>query len=79
MGSVNLPPIRRNPEMIVRDLMNFSPHGTLAQSFIIEAIRYYSELVSNSDASDDPAAPINPRHWHEVAVDTLKRLQDNFE
>lgn len=72
--------IKRTNEMMVKDLMNFSPYGALGQVFIVEAIRYYAEQVSSQPRPDDnPHQFINPQAWHDIANDVKKRLDDNYE
>lgn len=34
--------IRTNEDLVV-DLMNYSPHGSMGQAFVIEAIRKYAD------------------------------------
>lgn len=75
---MNLPHIRKSNEMMVRDLMEVSPYGALAQVFIIEAIRYYSERVAAQAAVSDPGASLDPAVWHEIAKDVLRRLEHNY-
>jgi hypothetical protein len=58
--------------------MNFSKYGDLCQSFIIEAIRYYSKMVSESTPKDNPNAIINPIIWHGIATDIYSRLAEQY-
>lgn len=75
---MSLPYTRKSNEMMVRDLMEVSPYGALAQVFIIEAIRYYSERVAAQSAVSDPSAIIDPAVWHAIAKDVLRRLEHNY-
>lgn len=70
---------RKTNEEFVSELMAYNQHGGLAQIFIIEAIRYYAEKVSNSEAENDDKAMINPTAWHAVATEILEKMRLNYE
>lgn len=61
----------------VTNLMEYSPHGALAQAFIVQAIRSYAEAVAKTTPVDDGKSFINPEAWHGVAVDIIARM-DKF-
>jgi hypothetical protein len=81
-----IPVLMMSPEMrrsitnieFVTNLMQFSEYGALAQSFIIEAIRYYSEAVSKSTPTDDGKSFISPVLWHKIAVDIKEKLEAKY-
>lgn len=80
MGEHKLKPIRKSNEMVVKDLMTFSPYGSLGQVFIIEAIRYYATQVASQPVPEpDKKQFINPADWHGIAVDVLERMNKNYE
>jgi hypothetical protein len=69
----------------VKDLMNFSPYGGLSQVFVIQAIQYYCQEVTNQmtdewlkadeERRDGKMSLINNRAWRGVAEDINKRLK----
>lgn len=71
-------PRKTNIEMVA-DLMAVSPYGALAEAFIVEAIRYYSEQVAKQTPEENPSALISPVAWHGIAVDIQQRLKENYE
>ena len=66
-------------EEFISELMNFSPYGRLTQVFVIEAIRYYSELVGNTPK---PFAPgnhiISQIAWWEIANFVNDQVNQNY-
>lgn len=69
---------RLNNGEFVRDLMNFSRYGALAQVFIIEAIRAYSEGVMQQEAADNPDAIVNPVVWKAIGTDLFNKIEDRY-
>lgn len=64
----------------VTELMEFSKSGPLTQVFVIEAIRYYSELiVKNGEPKENLMQLISPVAWYKVAVEVDKRLKEAYE
>jgi hypothetical protein len=72
---------QNNTEFLV-DVMEFSKSGPLMQIFVIEALRYYSELVSKTEATEtekDSVSLINPKAWRETAKELHKLLTEKYE
>ena len=70
---------RRTNEEFVSELMCYSRYGPLTQAFIIEAIRYYSEIVSKNDVESNPNAIIDPKLWQMIAEDVHQQMVKNYE
>lgn len=80
MGEHKLPRLRKSNVLFVRELMEESPHGSLGEAFIIEAIRYYSGAIATSPpAPDDAKSFINPKTWQEIAKDVDQRMKERYE
>lgn len=63
----------------VTELMELSSYGPLTQVFIIEAIRYYSEQVSNTpEPPDNITEFINPKLWHKIATDINSKMKARY-
>lgn len=61
-------------------IMNFSAHGTLAEVFVVEAIRYYSEKIANQPKpQDDGNSFISPVAWHELGEEINAKLKMKYE
>jgi len=61
-------------------LMNFSPFGALAQIFVIESIRYYSEQVlSAGEPADDGDGFVSKITWYKLSKDVQQRLGEKYE
>ena len=70
---------RLTNEEFISSLMSFSQYGAMTQVFVIEAVRYYAEQVSNTPVpEDDPRAIISPVLWHRIAVDIKKAMDENY-
>jgi hypothetical protein len=68
-----------NTEFIT-ELMEYSKYGGLAQVFIIEAIRYYSEQVAKSNpTSVEDNQLISPKLWRAVATEVHEKLQKKYK
>lgn len=52
-----------------------SRHGDLASDFIIEAIRHYSNTVSNTDPSVFQNPMRGGQKWHSVAQEIKSKLE----
>lgn len=71
---------RQSNEEFVNELMTFSKYGVLAQVFPIEALRYYSELVSGQPKPTEAGnGLVSPIVWHNIATDVNKALKENYE
>jgi len=61
-------------------VMNFSAHGALAEVFIIEAVRFYSEKVANQPKpEDDGNSFISPVAWHELGCEINEKVKSKYE
>lgn len=68
-----------NNEEFLGFLMTSSPFGAMTQTFIIEAIRYYSEAVTKQPRpEEDTHQIINPALWYDVANDVKARLNAKY-
>lgn len=65
---------------VVTELMEFSKYGALSQVFIIEALRFYSEKVTQAgEPKDDPLSLISPVAWYNVAKEINDTLKAKYE
>lgn len=61
-------------------VMNFSKQGALAQVFVIEALRYYSERVTqNGEPKDNVVELISPVAWYKTAVEIQELLKAKYD
>lgn len=61
-------------------IMNFSDHGALSQVFVIEALRYYSERVTqNGEPKDDLSSMISPIAWYETGLEIQELLKAKYD
>jgi hypothetical protein len=65
-------------EAFVADLMQRSPHGDLCQTFILEAIRFYADIISKTTPVDNPRSIVSEIAWHGIAVDLKERLEARY-
>lgn len=84
IGPARLADIQRLAKMtnveFVTELMNWSKFGPIAQSYIIEAIRFYSErITSMPEPKDDPSSFISPVLWHQIATDIQDQIKKKYE
>ena len=68
---------------IVSDLMTVSPYGAIAQVFVLEAIRAFSEHVCNQprpEVTEEELSQvlIDPRIWWNVAKDINTKIEKTF-
>jgi len=64
----------------VTNLMEYSEFGALQQTFVIEAIRYYSEkVIANGKPKEDPNSFIDPSLWYEIARYTKSTVEARYE
>jgi len=67
-------------EILLGELMMYSPHGALCQVFIIEAIRNYAERIASTPTPVEHGnSVISAIAWHGIAVDILARMKANYE
>lgn len=65
---MTIPSDVKTNEDFVRYLINYSKSGQLSQVFVIEAIRFYSQLiVDNGEPKDNPLSLFNPIAWYRTA------------
>ena len=65
----------------LRELCDRPAYGALAETFVLEAIRYYASKVSESKPEETTwdGSGINPKAWHQVAKDTHQKIVATFE
>ena len=65
---------------IVKEIMEFSDFGPLAQMFIIDAITKQAEAVSKTTAKDYPEnMMIHPEAWINVAKEIKEKLEKAYK
>lgn len=76
-----MPYLAKSNEQLVKEIMQHPEHGVVAEAFIIEAIRYYSEGVVKSKPNSKSSADsfISQELWISIAEDALERLKENYE
>lgn len=68
-----------NEEFFSR-LMTYGPYGAMQQVMIIEAIRYYTELVSKQPRPSLPGEElISAQTWWDTANYIQKQLVENYD
>jgi len=71
---------RLNNEEFIKDLMTFSPSGSMIQVYVIEALRYYTEqLTSNGVPKETGNEVISPVFWYNIGMEVKERLNSNYE
>jgi hypothetical protein len=67
-------------EEFVTDVMNHSKSGAMMQIFVIEALRFYSDIiVKNGEPKDNPLSLLSPIAWYHTAQELQTRLKENYE
>lgn len=67
-------------EDLVRNLMNFSPFGALAQAFIMQAIQNMCKNVKNWEPTEeDYRGFVDPDAWKGIAEDIEKRVNEFYK
>jgi hypothetical protein len=77
------PPTKMSNIDRIHHMMNFSPFGGMAQVFIIEAIRHYSQAVADQDLGPEPEPdPENmgpsPHYWQKVGRDISRQINEHL-
>jgi len=71
---------RLSNEDFIKDLMSFSPSGSMIQVFVIEALRYYTEqLTKNGIPNETGNEVISPIFWYNIGMEVKERLETNYE
>jgi hypothetical protein len=71
--------IKTNEDML-HYIMNFSSHGAMAQIFVIEALRYYSEKVTEKgEPSEEQRSIISPIAWYHTGLEIQNLLKAKYE
>lgn len=79
-GTEDLMRKRPTNEEFVSYLMNDSKYGQLAQVFVVEAIRYYSELIVKQPApTEDNGEIISNISWYGIATEVQNKMIANYE
>lgn len=60
----------------VRDLMEFSRYGALAQIFVIDALDKWSKKISECDPAQVDSAMINGEAWVGVAKEIQRKIEE---
>ena len=68
-----------NEEFVIY-LMNYSSNGALVQSFVIEALRFYAEKVTeNGEPEDDGKSIVNPKAWYNTGKEVLEKVNLKYK
>jgi hypothetical protein len=71
--------IKTNQDMI-HYIMNYIATGALAEIFVIEALRFYSERITQQgEPTDDKPSLISPIAWYKTAVEIENLLKAKYE
>jgi hypothetical protein len=71
--------IKTNEDML-HYIMNFSSHGAMAQIFVIEALRYYSEKVTEKgEPNEEQRSIISPIAWYQTGLEIQNLLKAKYE
>jgi hypothetical protein len=63
----------------VTSVMEFSMYGSLTQSFVIEALRKYSENITlMGRPTEEDGGLISKRMWHDIAVEVSGRIEAKY-
>lgn len=65
---------RKTNAQVVRDLMENSKHGALAQMFVIDALTKHAEMVSEADPKLFVNSLVHPQAWIGVATEIKQKL-----
>lgn len=65
---------RMTNEEFVSHIMNYSNSGSLVQSFVIEALRFYSEAVISKGEPKDDGSFINPVVWYNIGKEVNDKI-----
>ena len=69
-----------NNEDFIKELMSFSPSGSMIQVFVIEALRYYAEQVTKNGIPEEKGNEvISPVFWYNIGMEVKERLNSNYE
>ena len=61
-------------------VMNFSKYGILSQVFVIEALRYYAERITqNGEPEDDVTQVISPVVWYKLGLEIQELLKAKYD
>jgi hypothetical protein len=79
MSTVNIAEHRRTTNIeFVRELMEHSSYGVLAQAFIIEAIADYADRVSELDSTSVEIPFITAELWINIAKEIKTKMDKKF-
>lgn len=71
---------KRTVEDLMDDMLSQATHGEFTQIFVVEALRYYSEMIMQTTLPpDDGDAVIAAKTWKEIAANVHGMLKENFE
>lgn len=70
---------RKTNVQLVKQMMEFSPHGALAQLFVMQALDKYAQMCI--DATPDQLANglIDGAAWQAVAKDIKRQMDEHYQ
>lgn len=75
---MNLDHIKSNDDLM-HYIMNFSKHGALAQVFVVEALRYYSEQITkHGEPKEDLSSFVSPVIWYKIGLEINEILEIKY-
>lgn len=62
----------------IRDGMNYSDFGALAQVFLLQALTEYSKTVANASVEELDSPMISGKAWQGVAKEWQRKLEEFY-
>lgn len=70
---------RKTNEQAIRNIMNYSNYGALAQIFVVDALLKQATAVANMNPEDVKSGLVNGAAWVGVAKEIRDKLNEHLE
>lgn len=64
----------------IREIMERSNYGALSQVFVIEALRFYSRMITDTKREVSPPGTVVPKEvWWDIADDVKRKIEARLD
>ena len=69
-----------NNKDFIKNLMSYSHNGLMIQVFVIQALQYYTKMITENGVPKETGKEIiSPVFWYNIGMEVKERLEDNYQ
>lgn len=70
---------RKTNVQVVKQMMEFSPYGAMAQVFIMQAIEKYADSCIAAKPEEMTTGFMDGKTWQDIAIDIKRQIAEHYK